>query len=149
MLSLPAIVTSVNAHIAAAMPSGVACLWPGVPFDTDGLAEWIEIWCDGETGRVQRDLPPEQREISITVQVCVRPSANTMRVHELADRLRSALAAQVIPVLDSSVTPVQTVGTLRTREADLRELTRLHAEEQRQPLQHVAVLVSGIAQAVA
>jgi len=144
---MQAIATSLAAHAAGELPSGAAVAWPGGQLETDALAEWIEVGCDAVDGVVQRESPPEQREVAITVHVFVRSSNDTARVHALAEQVRAAFSGRVIAVMDSSGSPATKVGVLRTREADVRDLTRMYAEEQRRPLRHSVVLIRGTVQA--
>lgn len=145
---MQALVTSLAAHAAGELPSELIVLWPGMTLDTDGLSEWVEVWCDAVDGLAQRDRPPEQRDVTATVHVFVRPSSNTARVQAVAELVRGAFSGRVIAVQDGSTSPAEKIGVLRTREADVRDLTRLHAEEQRRPLRHVVVLVRGVVQSV-
>lgn len=148
MLSMRAIVTSLTAQAAGALPSGVPLAWPGVSLPTETLSEWVELWCDSVNGVIQREQPPEQREVWVTLNVFVRPGTQTMRAQELSELLRQAFHQQVLSIVDSTTTPATAVGTVRLREADVRDLTPGHAEEQRRPLHQVVVLVRGLVQAL-
>jgi hypothetical protein len=143
MLSMDAIVTSLASQAAEELPAGMAIAWPGVQLDTEALSEWIEIWCDAVDGLPQREQLMERREVSVTAHVFVRPSPQTARVFELAEAVRGVFSGRTIPVASEA----GVAGVIRLREADMRELTRMHAEEQRRPLRHVVVLIRGIAQA--
>jgi hypothetical protein len=147
MLSMRAIVTSLLARAASALPSGVPLAWPGLQLATESLAEWVEAWCDAVNGLTQRSHPPEQREIWLTLHAFARPTNDTTRVHEISESLRAAFGAQTIPVIDSSASPATQIGSVRMREADVRDLTHLHAEDQRRPLHHLVVIVRGTVQA--
>lgn len=147
MLSMRSIVTSLMARAASAIPEGVAFAWPGVQLATETLLEWVEAWCDGVDGLTQRSQPPEQRQVWLTLHVFARPTNETMRVHEIAESLRAAFNARTIPVIDSAASPATQVGSVRMREADVRDLTHVHAEDQRRPLNHLVVIVRGTVQA--
>jgi hypothetical protein len=147
MLSMRSIVTSLMSRAASALPVGVALAWPGVQLATESLSEWVEAWCDAVNGPTQRSHPPELREVWFTLHVFARPTSQTMRVHELAEGLRASFHAETIAVVDSSTSPATTVGSIRIREADVRDLTHVHVEEQRRPLIHVVVQLRGTAQA--
>jgi hypothetical protein len=146
MLSLEAIVTSVFRQAEEELPGGLAIAWPGRQLDTESIGEWIELWCDDALGVVQRDQPPERREIALTVHVFVRPSNQTTRVHELAETTRRAFHARTISIIEPGDEDGGIVGVIRFREADVRDLTRLHAEVERRPLHHLVVTVRGTAQ---
>jgi hypothetical protein len=147
MLSMSSIVTSLMAHAAAALPDGVALAWPGLQLASETLSEWVEAWCDAINGLPQRNQPPERREVWLTLHAFARPTNETMRVQGIAESLRATFSAQTIPVIDSSNSPATQVGSVRMREADVRDLTHLHAEDQRRPLNHLVVMVRGTVQA--
>jgi hypothetical protein len=147
MLSMRSIVTSLMARAAAALPEGVALAWPGVQLATETLSEWVEAWCDAVNNLPQRCHPPEQREVWLTLHAFARPTNETTRVHEITESLRATFNAQTIPVIDPSTLPASPVGSVRMREADVRDLTHLHAEDQRRPLNHLVVMVRGTVQA--
>jgi hypothetical protein len=147
MLSMRSVVTSLMARAASALPEGVSLAWPGVQLATEDLSEWVEVWCDAVNGLTQRSQPAERREVWLTLHVYARPTNETMRVHEITESLRATFNAQTIPVVDSSTLPATPVGSVRMREADVRDLTHLHAEDQRRPLNHLMVMVRGTVQA--
>jgi len=146
MLSLEAIVTSVSRQAAAELPEGLAIAWPGRQLDTESIGEWSELWCDDALGVVQREHSPERREITVTAHVFVRPSNQTTRVHELAEAARRAFHDRTISIVEPGDDDGAIVGVIRFREADVRDLTRLHAEVERRPLHHLVVMVRGTAQ---
>lgn len=82
----------------------------------------------------------------LSLKVFVRPTCNTMRVHELSELLHQTFHIQAIPIVDSSILPPTTIGMLRLREAEVRDLTSGRAEKQRRPLHHAVVIVRDVAQ---
>lgn len=149
MITLEQLSTALQRHVAEEMPENVPLVLPGVVLDAETTAEWIEFSCDAVDGVVQRDSPAELQEVSVTLQVFVRASRQTTRVQALADAARSIISRRLIDVHDQTVSDEPVIGSVRLREADVRDLTRVHAAEQRRALRHVVVTARGVVQAFA
>jgi len=147
MITLEALITALQRHVAVEMPEDVPLVLPGIVLDAEATAEWIEFSCDAVGGIAQRDSPAELHEVSVTLQVFVRASRQTMRIQTLAGAARSIVSGRLIDIRDQTVSDEPIIGAVRLREADLRDLTRVHAAEQRRALRHVVVTARGAVQA--
>jgi hypothetical protein len=149
MISLDHLITTLQRHFATALPEDVPLVLPGIVLDAETTPEWIEFSCDAIDGVVQRDTPAELREISVTLQVFVRSSLQTTRVHALAQLANACVSGRLIDVIDRTLSDEPVVGAIRFREADVRDLTRVHAAHQRRALRHVVVTARGVVHAFA
>jgi hypothetical protein len=147
MISLDHLITTLQRHVATELPEDLPLVLPGFVLDSETTPEWIEFSCDAIGGVVQRDTPAELREISVTLQVFVRSSREMTRVHALAELARAVVSGRLIDVIDRTISDEPVIGAVRFREADVRDLTRVHAANQRRALRHVVVTARGIVQA--
>lgn len=147
MISLEALVTTLQVHAASELPEDLPLVLSGIVLDAETTPEWIEFSCDAVTGVPQRDGPAELREVAVTLQVFVRASRHTARVQALAETARALFSGRTITVVDRTDSAEPVIGGVRFREADVRDLTRVHATHQRRALRHLVVTVRGIVQA--
>jgi hypothetical protein len=147
MITLEQLVTSLQSHVASELPEEVPLVLPGIVLDAETTPEWIEFSWDAVSGVVQRESPAEVRDVSVTLQVFVRASKQTARVQALAEIARGVFSGRTIEVIDYTDSAEPVVGAVRFREADVRDLTRVHAAHQRRALRQVVVTVNGTAQA--
>jgi hypothetical protein len=143
MISLDVLITTLQRHIASELPEDLPLVLPGIVLDAETTPEWVEFSCDAIGGLPQRVTPAEVREVSVTLQVYARTSRQTVRVHQLAEAVRAIVSGRLINVIDRTVSDEPVIGGIRFREADVRDLTRVHAAHQRQPLRHAVVTVRG------
>jgi len=144
MISLDDLTTTLQRHVASELPEDLPLALPGIVLDAETTAEWIEFSCDAIDGVVQRDSPVQIREVSVTLQAFVRTSIHTTRIHALAEIARAIISGRLIDVLDRTISDEPVIGAIRFREADVRDLTRIHAAHQRRPLRHVVVTARGV-----
>ncbi len=146
MISLDHLIVTLQRHVASEIPEGVPLVLPGIVLDAEATAEWIEFSCEEISGVAQRDSPAERRELSVTLQVFVRASTHTARVQALAESARAILSGRLIDVIDRTQSDEPVIGAIRFREVDVRDLTRLHAAQQRRPLRHLVITARGAVQ---
>ena len=103
MISLDHLITTLQRHVATELPEDLPLVLPGIVLDAETTPEWIEFSCDAIDGVVQRDTPAELREISVTLQVFVRASLQTTRVHALAELARAIVSGRLIDVIDRTL----------------------------------------------
>ncbi|QDT52160.1 hypothetical protein Pan44_01690 [Caulifigura coniformis] len=149
MISLDVLTTTLQRHLALELPDGLPLALPGIVLDAETTPEWIEFSCDAMDGVAQRDSPAELRDVRVTLQVFVRTSIHTTRIQALAETARAVISGRVIDVIDRTASDEPVIGAIRFREADVRDLTRLHAAQQRRPLRHVVVTARGVVHAFA
>jgi hypothetical protein len=147
MIFLDHLITTLQRHVASELPEELPLVLPGVVLDAETTPEWIEFSCDAIDGVVQRETPAELREVTVTLQVFVRSSTQTTRVHALADVARGIVSGRLVDVIDRTTSDEPVIGAIRFREADVRDLTRVHATHQRRALRHVVVTARGAVQA--
>ncbi len=147
MIALDLLNVTLQRHVALGVPDGMPVVLPGRALDAETTAEWIELACDTVDGVPQRDTPAELREITVTLQVFVRNSTHTARIQELAEAARGLINGRLIEIVDRTLSDEPVIGAMRFREADVRDLTRVHAAHQRRPLRHIVVTARGLVQA--
>lgn len=147
MISLDHLITTLQRHVASELPEDLLLVLPGIVLDAETTPEWIEFSCDAIDGVAQRQTPAELREISVTLQVFVRASTQTTRVQALTELVRAIVSGRLVDVIDRTVSDEPVIGAIRFREADVRDLTRVHAAQQRRALRHVVVTARGVVQA--
>ncbi len=147
MIALDQLITTLQRHVASELPEDLPLVLPGIHLDTETTPEWVELSCDAIDGVVQRETPAERREVTVSLQVFVRSSTQTTRVHVLAELVRGIVSGRLIEVIDRTFSDEPTIGAIRFREADVRDLTRLHAAHQRRALRQVVVTARGVVQA--
>lgn len=118
--------------------------FPGVSLDVARLASWFEFWVTHTFEPPQRVPGRESLRVLIDVH-CYSRLPEKRQVFEMADRVREVLAHQTFPLASTENVDL-TQGTLRTREAIVRDLTRESITEPRLPLQHVVVSLTGSAE---
>jgi hypothetical protein len=147
MISLDQLIATLQRHVASELPEDLPFALPGIVLDAEATPEWIEFSCDAIDGVIQRPTPAELREISVTLQVFVRASTQTTRVQALTELTRAIVSGRFIEVIDRTISDEPVIGAIRFREADVRNLTRVHAAHQRRALRHVVVTACGVMQA--
>jgi hypothetical protein len=147
MISLDHLVTTLQRHVATELPEDLPLVLPGIVLDAETTPEWVAFSCDAIDGVVQRQSPAELQEISVTLQVFVRATTNTTRIQALAELVRAVVSGRLIEVIDRTTSDEPVVGAIRFREADVRDLTRVHAAQQRRALRHVVITARGVVQA--
>jgi hypothetical protein len=147
MISLDVLISTVQRHVASELPENLPLVLPGMVLDAETTPEWVEFSCDAIDSPPQRSTPAELREVSVTLQVFARASRQTIHVHQLAQTVRAIVSGRLIDVIDRTVSDEPVIGGIRFREADVRDLTRIHAAQQRRPLRHVAVTARAVVQA--
>lgn len=147
MISLDTLIVTLQRHVAAELPDDIPLVLPGVILDAESTAEWIEFSCEEVSGVAQRDTPAERRELTVTLQVFVRASNHTTRIQVLAETARGVVSGRLIEIVDRTDSAEPVIGAIRFREADMRDLTRVHAAHQRRALRHVVVTARGVVQA--
>ena len=144
MLRTDDIVRSVQRHWDVEF-SGGATLYPGQQADVSALDEWTELTVEVWREEVRRDVSPDELLVAATVHCFGRHPQRPGRARLLADAARDALHRQLIAIHDFMTSDLEEIGVVRTREAELRDLTRVHAAETRGWLQHLVVTVMGTA----
>jgi hypothetical protein len=147
MISLDTLISTLQRHVTTELPEGLPLVLPGVVLDAEATPEWIEFSCDAIGGVVQRETPAELREVNVTLQVFARGSTQTTRVQALAEIARGIVSGRLVEVVDRTISDEPVIGAVRFREADVRDLTRVHAAHQRRALRHVVVTARGMVQA--
>ena len=113
MLSLDALNQAVAAHWAAAGPD-LPTRHADQRLASDRLAAWTELWVlplESQPTRAAAD----HVTVEVLVHLFVQPRESRVRIEQLADAARAALARQTLPVAD---------GWLRLGEVELRDLSR-------------------------
>lgn len=144
MLSLRHISTSLHAHWAQLSPEGVPTVFPGVFVDTSGATDWIEVWLDMASEQPHRQSSPSRVTLFLTVHCFSRDRHDTLRAESLCEAVTDTLARTAIPVVDPQQ-PAVHIGLLQTTEPEIRNLSRLHAAKEGDPLQHLVVTLTGTA----
>lgn len=147
MVGIDAITRSVHVHWESAFD---ACptLHPGQQVDLAAETAWVELWVDTWDEQPCRNGGPERMTVAVTVHCFSRHPTDLAELRTVADAARVALGRQFIAVRDYEQGDAPLLGYLRLREPELRDLTRVHAEETRGALRHVVVLCRGVAEEV-
>lgn len=148
MVSCEAIVRSVQVHWRDQF-TAAPTIYPGHQLDTSGLAAWVELWADATDDLVRRDGSPDQQAVWLTVHCFSRDRQAATLVQSLAALARDVIARQLIDVRDYEQSGDPLIARLRTREAEIRDLTRIDDAEHRGVLRHVVVTCRGRLEGVA
>jgi len=125
----------------------VTTIYPGMKVDTTSLSEWVEIWVDSWSRRPQRLGGIPYLDVTTTVHCFVKAGQQSGRIQTLTDSVRSLFAQESIPLKEFSESAEPTIGWIRLKEPETRNLTRNQIGTLQVVLHHTAVIVRGSAQA--
>lgn len=148
MVNCEAIVRSVQVYWRDEF-TAAPTIYAGQRLDTAGLAAWVELWVDATEDIVRRDGSADQQSVWLTVHCFSRDRQALTLVNGVAASARSAIARRLIAVRDFEQSGDPIIARLRTREADVRDLTRIDDDEQRGVLRHLVVTCRGRLEEVA
>ena len=144
MVPADRIVAAVHSYWAAALPSDLVTLYPGVRLDTSGLQHWCELWVDAWSDPPRRAVAPDRLRIAIIVHCFSRHPTQKAGVHRIASLAREALAGRTLPVAPSEAITGDLWGCLRIREHAAHDLTRNQAASGQERLQHLVLTFDAI-----
>ena len=135
------IISALQQFWTAVGPSSVPCVFPGTSINVSSATTWIEFWVSQLIEQPQRPASPQQQLLAIDIHVFSK-SQNKRDINVLSDSIVAALRSAIVSVSSS-----QQPGTLRLKEAILRDLTRPENVGSAVALQHW--LISIPAEAIA
>jgi len=141
MISLLDVTTVLQKAWVLAGPERVPTQFPGTTLTATQLRSWFEFWV------TQADEPPQRvpvlASMSLLIDVhCFSREPQKRMVFAMANQVREALSQQVLPFDPDD----PAAGSIRIREAVVRDLTRESITEPHFPLQHVVVSLSAFAE---
>lgn len=147
VLSQEAISASLLSFWSSEFGGSVTTVYPGMKVDTTSLSEWVEIWVDSWSRRPQRLGGIPYLDVTATVHCFVKAGQESGRIQAITDAVRSVFAQESIPLKNFSESAEPTIGWIRLKEPETRNLTRHQAGSLQVVLHHTAVIVRGAAQA--
>ncbi|MBD3673491.1 MAG: hypothetical protein HUJ26_08185 [Planctomycetaceae bacterium] len=147
VLSQEAIAASLLSFWKSRFDGSVTTIYPGMKVDTTSLSEWVEIWVDSWSRRPQRLGGIPYLDVTATVHCFVKSGQESGRIQAITDSVRTVFAQESIPLKDYSESAVPTIGLIRLKEPETRNLTRHQTGSLQIVLHHTAVIVRGAAQA--
>ena len=147
MFGVDSVTRSLHVHWAGAF---AACptVHPGQEIDTAGPTAWVELWVEAWDEQLRRNVSQERMALAVTAQCFSRHLSETAEVRRAVDAARAALAMQLVEIRDYDQSGAPLLGFARLREAEVRDLTRMHDDGSRGGLRHLVVFCRGIAEEV-
>jgi len=147
VLSQEAISASLLSFWKTQFGESVTTIYPGMKVDTTSLTEWVEIWVDSWSRRPQRLGGIPLIDVTVSVHCFVKAGSESGRIQQLTDSIRTVFAQETIPLIDETVSDDSSIGFIRLKEPETRNLTRAQTGTLQVALHHMAIIVRGSAQA--